>query len=607
MRIVSILMLGLAAVGLLSAQDDVQPVLAPRSEIYTGPQVRLSAWMWSDKYTYQPGQSLTLRWTVKTNNDLYPYTVFLYRVNNQTGAKTYYPKLSSSPVDINGNEQAEGFQPAAVTDKTKAVLLGAGGIAPAASIPNEPGMHTFVLEFRDYTATKPLKTCYMKIGIVNGVQTITGPITSSRTLTNDTQWNLSGVVYVKDGAVLTIEPGTFVFGQPGTPPNVSVLVITRNATIEAHGTASRPIVMTSSQPFGQRTRGDWGGLIMLGKAPVNLAAGAQFNNPTAGEGYIEGLQTSADGLYGGNDPTHYCGTLSYVRAEFAGTILSEANEVNSFTWGGCGTKTVAHHLQSSYGNDDAFEWFGGTMNTSHLVGTHFADDCLDFQLGTTGKVQYAVCMQSPDRNGARGVEGDNNQFNELASTPWSNPTFYNVTLLGIDAIGTEDNPTNGIHLRRGARGTFNNFVITRWRGPGVLLNDANTQAQATAGNIKMNGILLWNTKLDPSLGGTASTLAGNITATNPSAAQTFTLGFLNGTPVGGAQNILVADPRLTRPFEYADPDFTGQFGSPIFRTGWVQPPDDGFFDQTARFIGAIGSHDWTAEWTSFLIETDLAN
>src|SRR5262249_39071740 len=162
---------------------------------------------------------------------------------------------SSTPVDINGNMLAQGFQPAPLTDRSKAVLLGSGGISPAVSIPNELGMHTFVVEFRDYTGTRPLKTCYMKIGVVSGSQTITGNITSSRTLTNDTAWNLSGVVFVKDGAVLTIQPGTFIFGQPGTPPNTSVLVISRTATIEAHGTASRPIVFTSSQPFGQRTRG----------------------------------------------------------------------------------------------------------------------------------------------------------------------------------------------------------------------------------------------------------------------------------------------------------------------------------------------------------------
>ena len=247
------------------------------------------------------------------------------------------------------------------------------------------------------------------------------------------------------------------------------------------------------------------------------------------------------------------------------------------------------------------------MNSSHLVGTYGADDCLDFQLGTTGKAQYAVCIQSPDRNGARGVEGDNSQFNELAATPWTNPSFYNLTLIGIDATGTEDNPTNAIHLRRGARAKINNSLILRWRGPAILLNDANTQAQATGGNIRMNGILVWNARIDPSLGGPSGanqTLQQNIANNSPSAAQTFTLNYLNGSPAG-AVNTLVRNPMLHRPFEYSDPDFTAMFGSPVFRTGWVQPPDDGFYDQSARFIGAFGDVEWTEEWTMWLVESDI--
>lgn len=608
MRILSTLFMGLAAVCAISAQTGKTPTATPKAQIYNGPASRVSLFVWSDKYTYQPGQALTLRWTVKANDDLYPYTVFAYRQNNQTGVKTYYPANAASPVDIHGHTAADGFDPAPLESVSKAVLLGAGGAAPAVTMPNEPGMHTFVVELRDYTGTRPLKTAYMKVGVVTGAQTLTGAITTSRTLTNDTQWNLSGVVFVKEGAALSIEPGTFIFGQPGTPPNISALVIARTGTIEARGTRARPIVFTSSQPFGERTRGDWGGLILLGRAPVNLAAGAQFSNPTAGEGYIEGLQTTADALYGGNDPAHYCGTLTYVRSEYAGAILSEANEVNSITFGGCGTRTVAHHLQAHYGNDDSFEWFGGSMNASHLVGTYGADDCLDFQLGTTGKVQYAVCVQNPDRNGARGIEGDNSQFNELAATPWTNPSFYNLTLIGIDSTGAEDNPTNAIHLRRGARATINNALILRWRGPAVLLNDANTQAQATGGNIRMDGVLVWNARLDPSLGGPSGagqTLQQNIANnTNPSSAQNFTLNFLTGNPAG-ALNIAVANPTLQRPFEYSDPDFTAAFGSPVFRTGWVQPPDDGFYDQSARFIGAFGDVDWTEEWTMWLVETDI--
>jgi hypothetical protein len=597
MKVVTLLTLALAAAGAATAQAVDKFTAERMAEIYTGPRVRASMWIWSDKYVYQPGESLTLRWTVKPNNDLYPYTIFVYRQNNQTGAKTYYPALTSAPTDMNGNPMSQGFQPTVLQERTRAILLGSGGISPAVSVPSEPGMHTFVVELRDYTGTRPLKTAYMKIGVVTSVQTLSGDITADRTLTRDTQWNLQGIVFVKNNAVLTVEPGTFIIGQPGSQPP-SALVVTRNGTIEAHGTRSRPIIMTSSQNFGQRQRGAWGGLVLLGRAPVNVAANAANSNP-AGEFYIEGLQTTPDALYGGTDPTHYCGSLEYVRVEYAGSILSPNNELNSFTWGGCGTRTVAHHLQSIYGLDDAFEWFGGTMHASHLIGGLAADDYLDYQLGYTGKIQYALLYQSPDSPGNRGVEGDNSEFN-AAAEPFSSPTMFNVSLIGSGVQGFDENTPPGIYLRRGTRGSFNNFVVTRFIGSGVFLNEAATQAQATAGNLTMNGILLWNNNIAGT--NTGPTVEGN---TQNNAAGLATLAFLNGAPAGGAQNLLAADPLLTRPFEYSDPDFAGLFGSPIFRAGWVQPPDDGFFDQSARFIGGIGDDDWTQEWTNFLVETDI--
>src|SRR5215831_8733463 len=234
----------------------------------------------------------------------------------------------------------------------------------------------------------------MKIGVVKGAETIQGDITADRTLTNDTQWDLKGIVYVKNGATLTIEPGTFVIGQPGTTPP-SALIITQNGKIMASGTKSRPIVMTSSLPFGQRTNGDWAGLVLLGKAPINVGAnittGATCTatgveggcKNEAGTFYIEGLVGNQDSLYGGNDPDHDCGTLRYVRVEYAGSILSPNNELNSFTWGGCGKKTISEHLQAIYGKDDSFEWFGGNNDAKWIVGGLGADDFTDFQLGYT--------------------------------------------------------------------------------------------------------------------------------------------------------------------------------------------------------------------------------
>jgi hypothetical protein len=447
----------------------------------------------------------------------------------------------------------------------------------------------------------------MKIGVVKGTTVVTGDVSSNLTLTNDTRWELKGIVYVKGGATLTVEPGTFVFGQPGTTPP-SALIVTQNGKIVANGTKSRPIIMTSSQPFGQRIRGDWGGLVMLGKAPINVGGNIASGicppegckNPP-GTFYIEGLVGNADSLYGGSDPNHSCGELRYVRVEYGGTILSPNNELNSFTFGGCGKGTVAEHLQAIYGKDDSFEWFGGTMDAKWLVGGLGADDFTDFQLGWTGRVQFGIMYQSPDAPGNRGVEGDNSEYDQ-AATPYSNPTFFNVTYFGSGNPGFDETNSPGLFLRRGSRGSFNNLVFSNFYSPCVDISDASTQTQAAAGNIKMNGILCWNNNIG-SKG--ANTAAGQMPSGATSLLQ-FTLGYANGQQGNGAgQNFAYANPLVTRPFEYSDPDFKALFGSPIFRHGWVQPPDDGFFDQTARFLGGMGDEDWTEEWTSWLVDGDI--
>ena len=133
MRVQSLVMLAVLAAACTAAAQD--GVLGPVSEttaeyqagaattVLNGPRSKVSMWIWSDKYTYQPGQSLTLKWTVKTNGDLYPYTVFVYLQNNQTGAKSYFPEGGDAPVDINGNTQSQGFQPVQLADATKATLI----------------------------------------------------------------------------------------------------------------------------------------------------------------------------------------------------------------------------------------------------------------------------------------------------------------------------------------------------------------------------------------------------------------------------------------------------------------------------------------------------
>jgi len=560
--------------------------------IYNGPRSRVSMWIWSDKYTYQPGEAATFKATIKTNGDLYPYTFVVYRQNNQTGAKTYMTatgSASAEPTDFGGNKLSDGFQAARLADLTKQTVL-------ALPIPEEYGMHTAVVELRDYTGTRILKSAYMKLGVVRATTVLSGDITADRTLTSDTRWEVRGVVNVRNNATLTIEPGTFVIGQPGSSPP-SVLLVTRDGKINASGTKSRPIIMTSSQPFGQRKRGDWGGLIMLGKAPINVPANAAGGTNTAGTFFIEGLVANDNFLYGGSDANHNCGTLRYVRVEYAGTILSPNNETNSFTWGGCGKGTVAEHLQAIYGADDSFEWFGGTMDAKWLVGGLGADDYVDFQLGWTGRLQYGLFYQNADARGNRGMEGDNSEFSPTA-TPFSNPTMYNLTFIGSGSPGFDESNAPGIFLRRGARGTFNNMVVSNFFSGAVDISDAATQAEATAGNVKMNGILMWKNNL----GGVAPSAPADTRDGNITSAFTRTYA---GSNTNAAQ-LMVQDPLFVRPFEWSDPDWSGQFGSPLFRAGWVAAPDDGFFDQTAKFIGGIGDDDWTLEWTSWLVEGDIA-
>ena len=556
---------------------------------------RVSMWIWSDKYVYRAGDPLTLKWTVKTNGDLYPYTVVAYRQNNQTGVKTYFPG-GAEVTDTSNNKVADGFQPVRLQNVTKAVLLGSGGtLGDVVTVPNELGMHTFVVQLRDYTGNRVLKAAYMKIGVVSEQVAVSGSITAATTWVNTKSYLISGIVAVKNDATLAIEPGTFVFGASGSQPP-SALLITRNGKINASGSKSRPIVMTSAQAFGQRKRGDWGGLIVLGKAPINVGANTAGNTNAAGTFFIEGLSATDDGLYGGTDPNHSCGTLRYVRMEYSGSILSPNNETNSFTWGGCGKGTVADHLQAIYGLDDSFEWFGGNMDAKYLVGGLGADDFVDFQLGYTGRVQYGVFYQSPDARGNRGIEGDNSEYDNAAS-PSSNPTMFNLTFIGSGNPGFDEASSPGLFLRRGARGTFNNIVVQNFYSASVEFNDATTQAQMDAGNVSMNGILIWANNLAAQ---GANTLTGQIV-------NAATLAFAQGTRgQGNGKNFLVADPQMRRITEFSDPDWTGVFGSPIFRAGWVSPPDDGFFDQSATFLGGIGDDNWMDEWTSFLVETDIA-
>jgi hypothetical protein len=340
--------------------------------------------------------------------------------------------------------------------------------------------------------------------------------------------------------------------------------------------------MTSSLAFGDRRGGDWGGIVMLGKAPTNWPQGT---------GNIEGLPPSPDTVYGGTDPAHDCGVLRYVRLEFSGAELLPNDEINSFTWGACGTQTVASHLQASYGLDDSFEWFSGTSNADHLVSIYPRDDHFDGQIGWTGKVQYFVGVGNED-NTNRGFEMDNNE-SDFGASPLTSPTFFNGTFVGVSNLfdqGTDEGSVAGMFLRRGAGGSYNNIVLFNWVDLGIDINDDATRDRITAGTLEFDGIVMWNNGVRS---GAANTLAGQVSARGQAG-------------LAAAPNIVIANPMLRRPMDYSDLDFRPLSASPLFHANWVQPPDSAGLEQSANYTGAFGSVDWTEEWTNFIQEQDMA-
>jgi len=277
--------------------------------------------------------------------------------------------------------------------------------------------------------------------------TIRGNITANTTWTSNKTYCISGLVYVK-GATLTIQPGTIIRGD-STIKNSS-LVITKGAKINAVGTSTNPIVFTSSKDTGSRKSGDWGGLIILGKSTLNT---------TTGVGNIEGIATSTDTEFGGSttpDDNDNSGNLKYVRIEYGGYQFDTDKEINGLTLGAVGRNTVIDYVQCSYINDDAFEWFGGTVNCSHLVAYKCVDDNFDTDNGFSGSVQFCLSVRDQnlsDQSSASTSEGfeSDNDASGSSNAPQTTCVFSNVTDIS-GFLGTVTNPYGStFKFRRGAR------------------------------------------------------------------------------------------------------------------------------------------------------------
>ena len=304
--------------------------------------------------------------------------------------------------------------------------------------------------------------------------------------TSDKTYVLDGFVFVNTGQTLNIEAGTVVQGKPGEDVNASALIVSRGGKINANGTSAKPIIFTYEGDTGgtdATTRGQWGGLILLGAAGLNS---------TPGTSQIEGIPTNEPrGNYGGTDNANNSGVLRYVSIRHGGTNIGADNEINGLTLGGVGSGTTIEYVEIVGNKDDAIEWFGGTVTAKYLISAFCADDGLDYDEGYRGQNQFVIVYQDPAADAAdRGGEHDGGTTPETG-TPYATPLFYNVTSIGNSGSRT-------VTFRDNAGGQYHNSIFIGY-GKGIDIEDLEGQEQDSYkqwkdGNLKLENNVFFNIK-----------------------------------------------------------------------------------------------------------------
>jgi hypothetical protein len=291
--------------------------------------------------------------------------------------------------------------------------------------------------------------------------TLSGSINTTTTLTSDKVWTLKGYVYVTDGAKLIIQPGTTIISDISEK---GALCIERGAQIFAEGTSTKPIVFTSGRPIGERTPGDWGGVVILGRAKTNRSS----------EPIIEG---GIGRPFGGTNDSDNSGVLRFVRIEYAGIAAMPNSEINALTLGGVGNGTIIENVQTIYANDDAFEFFGGTVNAKNLYAYATADDDFDFDFGYTGTITNGIAKRDPQfvdsGDAGNGIECDNDGTGSSA-TPYTHPKLFNMILVGPNNASSLSNHNLGLRFRRATQFTMKNSIIWGWMKGGLSLESNET-------------------------------------------------------------------------------------------------------------------------------------
>ncbi len=403
--------------------------------------------------------------------------------------------------------------------------------------------------------------------------TVSGEIKTNTTWEDTNTYILSGFVYVTSGATLTIKAGTVIKGEKTTK---GTLIIEKGAKIMAEGTASKPIVFTSSAAKGYRNYGDWGGLVICGNAKINVAGGSA---------QIEGGPRS---MYGGNDDNDNSGVLKYVRIEYAGIPFQPDKEINGLTMGGVGKGTTIDYIQVSHCGDDSFEWFGGCVNVKHLIAYKGWDDDFDTDFGYTGKLQYLVALRDKSiadpGSKSNGFESDNDASGST-NLPVTKPIFSNVSLFGPYKTATESgvsaNYKNIFHLRRNTSLCLYNSIANGY-AYGLQIEGTAAQTNATNNILQMENVTMTGMPTPAAFFVTAfdGTYFLDVTRHNDT--------------IHKFSSLKITDAYATAP------NFLPMTGSPALGNASFTNSNlnDPFFT-TETYRGAFGTTDWTTGWANW--------
>ena len=458
----------------------------------------------------------------------------------------------------------------------------------------------------------------------NPTVTLSGSIAANRTLTPDTNYVLRGFVYVNSGATLTISAGTRIVGD--TTALGSALFVLRGAQIVANGTAAAPVVFTSQRSAGNRSPGDWGGLVIVGNARANRTGNVIVEGSN---GSVVGASSTGTVYTGGTVDTDNSGTLRYVRVEFAGYATLTDAELNSFTFAAVGSGTTVEYVQALAGLDDNFEWFGGAVNGKYLVSYESGDDHFDGSEGYRGLNQFLIGMQTTfitPRPGAGAVSTDPQGF-EIdgcngggcvapsggnAQSAGRDEGLYNMNVFAnFTMIGTPTGVTVpgsggvGAVFRRGTGGYYLNGVIARWPRAAISLRDSTSNNR-----FQVDSLIVRNLYFAEN-GALAS--GANFDATGTNFGQESAFAARNSNIVVGdaavtAASLFTSLPTVSGTTNGASFDWSPAASSPIATGGLSSFTADpriaarvGTFITPTAYRGAAapGGTKWWAGWTNY--------